>query len=569
MARVIAAHASLFACAALPAFFSSTVAHAGVALLPQTVAFATPLDTRFGDLPFSIANLAFSSSGLPVLFDSLTPTVCTTNGAGDLVTPIALGTCTLRASQPGNATYQPATPVSRSFRVLASSPLTLQSSIGPARYGGMIMLTATLPRAGATGVVTFSHRSTGVEIDICKDVILVAGRATCALNSNMLPAGRTLLRAHYNGSVGDEDAYLEQAFNPDTSTLSVSTSPVRPLAGRTVTLRAMVTARQIDGTVAFRENGQVLPGCGAVTPVVVPHGAQTANAGIATCVVNAVPAGTHDYVVTYTSPSLIGFEQTVVTVATRGAGPESAADYSGMWWKGAVGNGWGMSITQRDGKLFAVIYAYNDFGAPVWFVMPNGTWSAGGTVVEGDLYQPTGTPFSRYDGVLLNVRDPVGHARFVLEDQDHLTLNYTIRGVNQSHRMERQAYASNDTGPRLDVSDLWWGGAGDVNGWSQNGWGLNIAQRGTALFLTWYTYDATGTATWFVVPEGTWDGNTYRGTVYATRGSPWLGVNYNAAALQVRKVGELAIDFFAQDVALMSYTVNGFMQTRQITRQPF
>jgi hypothetical protein len=52
---------------------------------------------------------------LPVSFNSQTTSVCTVSGS--LVTLVAVGTCTIQATQAGNATYAAATPVNQSFQV--------------------------------------------------------------------------------------------------------------------------------------------------------------------------------------------------------------------------------------------------------------------------------------------------------------------------------------------------------------------------------------------------------------------------------------------------------------------
>jgi hypothetical protein len=73
----------------------------------QTVSFATSIPTTktLGDAPFTVS--AASSAGLPVTITSQSPSVCTINGS-NLVTLVATGTCTLRGSQAGNGTVQPA-----------------------------------------------------------------------------------------------------------------------------------------------------------------------------------------------------------------------------------------------------------------------------------------------------------------------------------------------------------------------------------------------------------------------------------------------------------------------------
>jgi hypothetical protein len=58
-----------------------------------------------------------ASSGLPVTLSSLTNRVCSIVGSHRVLL-LATGICSLRASQPGNAQFAPATPVERSFKVL-------------------------------------------------------------------------------------------------------------------------------------------------------------------------------------------------------------------------------------------------------------------------------------------------------------------------------------------------------------------------------------------------------------------------------------------------------------------
>jgi hypothetical protein len=79
----------------------------------QTLTFAKPPDKQLGDPPFTLS--ASASSGLPVSFTSNTRAVCTVSG--NTVTLIATGTCSITATQDGNATFNPATPVTQSFMV--------------------------------------------------------------------------------------------------------------------------------------------------------------------------------------------------------------------------------------------------------------------------------------------------------------------------------------------------------------------------------------------------------------------------------------------------------------------
>jgi len=68
--------------------------------------------------PASVTLSATASSGLPVSFISSTPTVCSVSGS--MASLLMAGTCTIDASQSGNASYTAAAPVTQSFSVVGS-----------------------------------------------------------------------------------------------------------------------------------------------------------------------------------------------------------------------------------------------------------------------------------------------------------------------------------------------------------------------------------------------------------------------------------------------------------------
>ena len=97
---------------------TQSIALSGVALASQTLTFAPIPSMRVGSALYLSVS---TSSGLPVTATSLTPGICEVTGTviasqanGLLVSP---GTCTIQVSQPGNAQYAPAQPVTRSFTV--------------------------------------------------------------------------------------------------------------------------------------------------------------------------------------------------------------------------------------------------------------------------------------------------------------------------------------------------------------------------------------------------------------------------------------------------------------------
>ena len=83
----------------------------------QTITFGPISNHTLGTPPFTIS--ATASSGLAVTFSSRTAHVCTVSGS--TVTLVAVGTCTVQASQRGNADWAAARPVDQSFTVTQGS----------------------------------------------------------------------------------------------------------------------------------------------------------------------------------------------------------------------------------------------------------------------------------------------------------------------------------------------------------------------------------------------------------------------------------------------------------------
>jgi hypothetical protein len=87
----------------------------GVSKESQTITFAALPGQTLGAAPFAVS--ATASSGLAVSFASTTSTICTVSG--NTVTLVAVGTCSVEATQAGNADFAAAGAVTRSFKVSA------------------------------------------------------------------------------------------------------------------------------------------------------------------------------------------------------------------------------------------------------------------------------------------------------------------------------------------------------------------------------------------------------------------------------------------------------------------
>ena len=145
-------------------------------------------------------------------------------------------------------------------------------------------------------------------------------------------------------------------------------------------------------------------------------------------------------------------------------------------------------------------------------------------------------------------------------------LRYTINGITAQKTIQRQIFGYG-VAP-LTVGDMWWGGT------SQDGWGISITQQSAILFGAWFTYGPDGRVTWYILPNGTWNGTTYSGPFYSATGSAWLGTAYDADKLTVSETGTMSLSFNGGDSAIMTYTFSsgpfaGTTQSKQIVRQAF
>ncbi|APV48528.1 hypothetical protein BWI17_01790 [Betaproteobacteria bacterium GR16-43] len=259
------------------------------------------------------------------------------------------------------------------------------------------------------------------------------------------------------------------------------------------------------------------------------------------------------------APDFLPAKTVTVVQVPAGYGERPRQD---MWWSGPAENGWGMSIVQHADTLFAVIYAYDASGAPTWFVMPGGSWNAQHTTYSGAAYLPSGSPYFNYDVSRFAVGNPIGSIAINFADADHATLSYSLNGFSGTKAIVRQVFAPEALAPLNGLGDMWWGGV------SQNGWGIAILQQQASLFSVWFTYDASGKATWFVMPAGAWVDGSYEGRLYRTAGSPWLGAAYDPAALRVIDAGWFRM-YFSPDSTLMQYMVDDRLGAMPLVRQPF
>ncbi|HEY2629990.1 MAG TPA: hypothetical protein VGI57_12735, partial [Usitatibacter sp.] len=136
------------------------------------------------------------------------------------------------------------------------------------------------------------------------------------------------------------------------------------------------------------------------------------------------------------------YGRTALTRQQFGSGASTLTNLGDMWWGGSSQNGWGISVLQQAGALFAVWFTYGDDGLPTWYVMPTGTWTAPDTY-EGRLYVTRNSsdwmwPAS-YVPERLKVND-AGPFRLRFKPDGSASFDYTVGNTSGSLALSRQPF---------------------------------------------------------------------------------------------------------------------------------
>ena len=174
-----------------------------VAKANQTITFATLGNKTVDAPPFTVSGTA--SSGLPVSFSSLTAPVCTVSG--NTVTIVAAGTCTVQASQAGNANFKAATNVNRSFTVTKVSQTITFAALSGKTFGDAPFAVSASASSGLP--VSFSSLTTPV-CTLSGNTVTIVAVGTCNVQASQ--AGDATYAAAPNVSRGFAVAKASQAI---------------------------------------------------------------------------------------------------------------------------------------------------------------------------------------------------------------------------------------------------------------------------------------------------------------------------------------------------------------------
>jgi hypothetical protein len=119
------------------------------------------------------------------------------------------------------------------------------------------------------------------------------------------------------------------------------------------------------------------------------------------------------------------------------------------------------------------------------------------------------------------------------------------------------AYATSFT---TDQSDLYYIVA-------EQGWGIQLVQRGSVIFATLFVYDVNGNPTWYTATMDYTTNLTWTGTLYATMNGTYFASPWNPRTLLVNPVGVMTWSAPLIDGGTLTYIVNGVTVVKNVVRQ--
>jgi streptogramin lyase len=158
----------------------------------QTITFGALSNQPYGT---TVAVGATASSGLAVVFYSLTPHVCTVSGT--TVTLVAPGTCTIQSTQAGNADYAAAPAVSQSFQVTKGSQTITFAALANQPLGTPPFTISATASSGLT--VVFYSRTTHV-CTVSGTTVTLVTAGTCTIEATQAGSANYAAAAFVNES---------------------------------------------------------------------------------------------------------------------------------------------------------------------------------------------------------------------------------------------------------------------------------------------------------------------------------------------------------------------------------
>ena len=241
----------------------------------------------------------------------------------------------------------------------------------------------------------------------------------------------------------------------------------------------------------------------------------------------------------------------------------------GLWWNDpdASEAGWGVNLIHHGNILFVSWFTYDTDGSGMWLYLSSANQTAPNTYTGG-IFRSTGAPFSAYDPARFQ-QNQVGTGTFTFTDAGHGTFAYTVNSISQTKHIKRFIFGTQPTcdqsgAAATNFTDLWWRSPAN----SEPGWGVNVAQMGDVIFLSWFTYAADGKGMWIYGSSiNRTTGNTFSGQLFRNTGPAFNSVPWGNAT--ATPVGNVTLAFTDSSNGTFTYTVDGVTQSKPITRDVY
>jgi len=232
------------------------------------------------------------------------------------------------------------------------------------------------------------------------------------------------------------------------------------------------------------------------------------------------------------------------------------APITGLWWNESE-SGWGVTLTQQFGVIFATLFTYGSDGSPRWYVSSNCRVSM--NQCSGVLYEVTGGSalHETWDGKKKSTGS-VGTVSFSFEDNDNGVMSLSINNLPAEIRITRQVFSK--LSPGAAMTALWWNQ-------SESGWGVTFTQQTDIVFVTIFTYDTNGRPVWYVASNCVVFGSGCEGALYEVTGGSAITDAWDDTNKLVKQVGEVSFMFDSDNSGTMSFEIDGISGIKELTKQ--
>ncbi len=203
-------------------------------------------------------------------------------------------------------------------------------------------------------------------------------------------------------------------------------------------------------------------------------------------------------------------------------------NYSGLYWV-PLESGQGYTLTHQSNTIFLLAYVYGADRTPQWLSMLARLDDTG--AYSGEVLSSTGQPgnaFPHYVTAGSLTPNPDGTLQLQIG-----TMQKTLQRFDFADGTSLPS-CQFGTAPGSVATGLWWNP-------NQSGAGFGIHDQGGRLFVTWYSYDATGNPRWGSALMKAAGANSYSGDLYSTTGPTFSDAAFDPTTVVPTLIGSASL----------------------------